>query len=215
MNMRNLKVLELLNSGRIDELKKELQDEIYEEALKTKPGAKSRYSAMKKYFKYRKSFQEILQKPCYVTFQDKQYISFTNSWSLALTSESCGEIEMIEDISRYPDVSRLVNFQGNSVKIDISKVIAEAKSEGYKLINKEVDYDYKYLMLFDGSYYKIGLLDATFSIIDDGKPAMSYKVSGSNKPLTLETDIGYCLLMPVKYDGDPETDGKVVIKGGC
>lgn len=46
--MRNEKVLEMLNEGKIEDLKSALQDEIYEEALKSKPGAKKRYAAMKK-----------------------------------------------------------------------------------------------------------------------------------------------------------------------
>ena len=53
--MRNTLVLEMLNAGRIDELKKILEDEIYEDSLKVKPGAKKRYAAMKKYFKYHTS----------------------------------------------------------------------------------------------------------------------------------------------------------------
>ena len=211
--MRNVKALEMLNAGRIDDLKRELQDEIYQETLKSKPDAKKRYAAMKKYFKYYKPVRECLQKPCKVEFEGKQYTSFTNSWSLALTTENVGEIELYDEShGKYPDVARLVSFKGNSVNIDISKVIAEAKAKGYKLVKGEVDFHYNYLMLFDGSYYKLGLLDATYGIIDDGKPAMSYKQSGPNKPLTLETDIGYCLIMPVRYDGDPEEDGKVVVR---
>lgn len=211
--MRNTKVLEMLNSGRIEDLKKELQDEIYQEALKTKPGAKKRYTAMKKYFKYHKPVREVLQKPCGdIEFEGRRYTAFTNAWSLALTTEDTGEIELFDkETGNYPDVARLVGLKGNSIKIDIHKVIAEAKAKGYKLVNREVDYGYKYLMLFDGSYYKIGLLDATFAIIDDGEPPMSYKVSGPNKPLTLETDIGYCLLMPIRYNGDPEENGITVI----
>lgn len=211
--MRNVKALEMLNSGRIEDLKKELQDEIYQEALKTKPGAKQRYMAMKKYFKYYKPVREALQKPCKIEFEGKPYTSFTNSWSLVLTNENTGEIELYDESKgKYPDVTRLLSFKGNSVKIDISKVIAEAKAKGYKLVKGEVDFHYNYLMLFDGSYYKLGLLDMTYGIIDDGKPTMSYKASGEHMPLTLETDIGYCLIMPVRYDGDPEADGKVVIR---
>lgn len=212
--MRNSKVLELLNAGHIDELKKSLQDEIYEEALKTKPGAKKRYAAMKKYFKYHQPVRECLQKPCKdIEFEGQVYTAFTNSWSLALTTEDTGEIETFDtSTGNYPDIARLVGLKGNSVKIDISKVIAKAKAQGYKLVKAEVDYHYKYLMLFNDSYYKIGLLDATYGIIDDGEPAMSYKVDGPNKPLTLETDIGYCLIMPVRYDGNPEDDGKIVIR---
>lgn len=215
--MRNTLVLEMLNDGRIEELKRMLEDEIYEESLKTKPGARKRYSAMKKYFAYHKSVRECLQKPCRVVFEDKDYISFTNSWSLVLTTEDCGEIELWnEENGKYPDVIRLIRFDGIKKKLDFGKVIAEAKSKGYRLNKKEVDLGFKYLMLYDGTYYKIGLLDATYSIIDDGSIAMTYHPDGERMPLTIKNDIGLCMIMPVKYEigTDPEEDGKVVIRVG-
>ena len=48
--MRTVRILEMLNAGKLDELKAELKDEIYQESLKNKPNAKKRYAAMKKYF---------------------------------------------------------------------------------------------------------------------------------------------------------------------
>ena len=210
--MRNTKVLEMLNTGRIDELKKSLQDEIYEEALKDKPGAKKRYAAMKKYFKYHMPVRESLQKPCAIEFDGKPFISFTNSWSLALTTEDTGEIELFDkEKGNYPDVGRLLRSDGVVHRVDITKVIAEAKSKGYKLLKGEVDYHYKYLMFFDGSYYKVGLLEATYGIIDDGNPPLVYKVPGECKTITIENSIGYSLILPVRYEGDPENDGKIVI----
>lgn len=214
--MHARKVLEMLDSNRIDELRQMLQDELYEEALKSKPGAKKRYSAMKKYFNYHTSSRECLQKPCKVEFEGKDYISFTNSWSLVLTTEDCGEIEMFdEENGKYPDVTRLIRFDGIKKKLDFAKVIAEAKSKGYRLNKKEVESTFKYLMVYDGTYYKIGLLDASFGIIDDGEIAMTYHPDGERMPLTIQTGLGVCMIMPVKYDGiDPEEDGKVVIEVG-
>lgn len=213
--MLNTKVLEMLNAGRIDELKKMLEDEIYEESLKIKPGAKKRYAAMKKYFKYHKTVRECLQKPCRVVFEDKDYISFTNSWSLALTTENCGEIELWDESNcKYPDVTRLLRFDGIKKKLNLREVIAEAKRKGYRLNKKEVDSEFTYLLLFDGTYYKIGLLDATYSIIDNGEIAMTYHPDGERMPLTIKNEIGICMIMPVKYDQgiDPEEDGKIVIR---
>lgn len=213
--MLNTLVLEMLNAGRIEELTKMLEDEIYEDSLKVKPGAKKRYAAMKKYFKYHTSVRECLQKPYPVVFEDKDYISFTNSWSLVLTTEDCGEIEMYDESNgKYPDVTRLIRFDGIKKKLNFREVIAEAKSKGYRLNKKEVDSRFTYLLLFDGTYYKIGLLDATYSIIDNGEIAMTYHPDGERMPLTIKNDIGMCMIMPVKYeDGvDPEADGKIVIK---
>ena len=38
--MRNVKVLQMLEDGKIDELKAELRDEIYKDSLKQKPDVK-------------------------------------------------------------------------------------------------------------------------------------------------------------------------------
>ena len=94
--MNSSKALEMLNNGRIEDLKKALQDEIYNESLKGKPNAKKRYAAMKKYFTLVDNPREICKKPCEILYNGKSYHSFTNSYSLALTTESCGEIEMFE-----------------------------------------------------------------------------------------------------------------------
>ena len=210
--MRNVKVLDMLNNGKIEELKSMLQDEIYQESLKAKPDAKKRYMAMKKYFTYYDSVREVMSKPCEVEINGKNYISFCNSYSLALTRESTGEIELFDTSKgNYPDVGRLIRQDGSVSKIDISRVLAEAKSKGYKLKKAEIGYNYQYLMKYDGSYFKIGLVDATYGIIDDGKEARVYHVEGPNNPLTITTDIGVAYIMPVRYEGNPEDEGKVVI----
>lgn len=137
--MKNVKVLQMLNDGKIDELKAALRDEIYRDSLKTKPDAKKRYAAMKKYFTYHKSERECCRKPCEVEFEGKTYISFTNSWSLVLTTEDTGEIELFDKTTRsYPEVGRLISFDGIKRKVDFHEVFAEAKCRGYKLVKKEV-----------------------------------------------------------------------------
>ena len=210
--MQTTKILDMLNQGRIEELKAALQDEIYTKSLDGKVDAKKRYAAMKKYFKYSDSGREILERPCEVDIEGNKYNAFCNAFSLALTREQCGEIPMCEDPARYPSINRLINYNGDEGKIDISKVIAEAKSKGYKLKKTEVSFGYKYLMHYDGSYYKIGLVDITYGIVDDGKEAIVYHVSGNGKPMTITTDIGVCVIMPVRYEGNPEDDGIVVIE---
>lgn len=101
--MRAIKVLEMLDKNLIEELRALLRDEIYANSLKRKPNAKKRYSAMKKYFTYADSIREICQKPYPIEFQGKQYTSFTNSYTLVLTTEETGEIELFDDANgRYP-----------------------------------------------------------------------------------------------------------------
>ena len=107
--MKSSRVLEMLNKNQIDELKAALQDEIFTESLKTKPNAKKRYAAMKRYLANVSSAREVLQKPCEVEIEGTKYISFCNSYSLALTNETCGEIPLCEEPDRYPPVARLLN----------------------------------------------------------------------------------------------------------
>lgn len=205
--MKNSKVLEMLEQNRIDELKASLQDEIFVESLKTKPDAKKRYAAMKRYLANISSAREILQKPCEVEYGSIKYNAFCNSYSLALTLESCGELEMCDDPDRYPPVKRLISNAGESGMIDFNRVLAEAKSKGYKY-TKNAIYSNDYLMQYDGAYFRMALVDLTYSIINDGKEAAVHHVSGSRRSLTIVTDIGIAVIMPVFIEGEP--DGVVV-----
>ena len=207
--MQSTKVLEMLNNGRIEELKAALQDEIFMDTLKNKPNAKKRYAAMKKYLSYVSSAREILQKPCEVNIDGEDYIAFCNSYSLALSKEECGEIALCDEPDRYPPISRLISRDGDEWKIDFNKVIAEAKSKGYKLTKTEIMKN-DYLMRFNGAYFRIALIDSTYGIINDGKEATVYHVGGARRSMTIENDLGLCVVMPVFIDGDPE-EGIVII----
>lgn len=210
--MNTSKIIEMLNNGQVEEVKAILQDELYRESLKGKPSAKKRYSAMKKYFSYVTQSREVLQKPCKIIFEDKDYTCFTNSWSLALTTEDTGEIELFDTTKgTYPEVGRLIRFDGVKKRIDFNKVIAEAKSKGYKLNKKEVGYDFRYLMLYDGTYYKIGLIDITYSIIDVGSESMTYHPDGERQPLTIQTDLGFCIIMPVYFHSKDDLEEKHIV----
>ena len=210
--MKNTIVLDMLRKGQVDEVIRMLEDEIYQQSLDVKPGAKKRYAAMKKYFAYHQAVRECLQKPCVIEFESKTYTCFTNSWSLVLTTEDTGEIELFDEANgKYPDVARLFRFDGIKKKIDFNKVIAEAKSKGYRLTKKEVGPGFKYLMHYDGGYYKIGLLDATYGIINDGEIVMTYHPDGEKQPLTFQNDIGFGIVMPVfMHDGEPSPEHIII-----
>lgn len=211
--MQSIKVLEMLEAGRIEELKALLQDEIYQESLKNRPNAKKRYTAMKKYFGYVNQSREVLQKPCEIVFEDKQYTCFTNSWSLVMTTEDTGEIELFDQSSgRYPEIGRLIRFDGLKKKIDFGDVIDNARSKGYKLNKTEVGPDYKYVMLYDGTYYKVGLLDITYRIIDNGEPAMTYHPYDKKSPLTFQNDLGLGIIMPVYIQDEASLNEKIIIE---
>lgn len=198
--MNSSKALEMLNNGRIEELKVALQDEIYADSLKSKSGAKKRYSAMKRYLKTISETREILTKPCKVNIDGVDYNSFCNSYSLALTKEPCGELEMCSEPDRYPDVSRLIPLNGEEGKIDFNKVLAEAKSKGYKY-TKNAIHSNEYLMCYKGAYFRMALIDITYGILDDGQE-IDVLFNGKLRPITIKNELGMGIVLPIRYDGE-------------
>lgn len=207
--MKNSKVLELLEQGRIDELKAQLQDEIFTESLKTKPNAKKRYSAMKRYLKTISPAREIITKPCEVEFEGRKYNAFTNSYSLVLTTESCGEIEMCSEPDRYPNVARLIRYGEKTEKINFNEALAKAKSKGYKY-TKHAIMSNEYLLYYEGAYFRAALVDVTYGLLDNGEDITVY-YDGPLKPITIENEIGVAIILPIRYDGDA-FDGVTVIE---
>lgn len=200
--MRSTKVLEMIADGRIDELEAMLRDEIYQEALKNKAGAKPRYTAMKKYFGYVKSSRAICLKPALVEFDGEMVHSFCNSYSLALTKEPCGLIELFtEEDGTYPKVNRLLKRDGAPIISNLTRVFAEAKSNGYKLTKSEVNGG-QFMLRYNGTYYRLGLIDATYSIIDDGGEVRIYHSGDKFSSITIENGIGVCMILPVKCDDE-------------
>lgn len=178
IKMKNTKILEMLNDGYVEELKKLIQEEIFIEELKNKPGAKQRYTAMKKYFSYTKNVSPSLQKPCMIDFYGEKYISFVNGYSIALTKESSGEMELFENLEKYINVQNMIKFDEKEEELDINAIIAKAKSKEYKLKKSEVEQngDFKYIFHYNNTYFKIGLLDCTYSIINDGGKSHSMEI---------------------------------------
>lgn len=207
--MQNLKILEMLNKGQVGELKTILEDEIYAASLKGNPTAKKRYAAMKKYLKTISDSRPILTKPCEVEFENKKYNSFTNTYSLVLTQESCGEIEMCDEPERYPSIARLINRGMDVEKVDFNKVLAAAKSKGYKY-SKSAIHSNNYLMKYNGLYFRMALVDVTYSVLDEGKEIDVYFL-GKNRPITIENDLGIGIILPIRGDGE-HIDGAVIIE---
>lgn len=207
--MKAEKVLEMLHQNRIEELKAALRDEIFAESLKGNGSAKKRYAMMKRYLSYSSKAREILQKPCPVEFEGEQYTSFCNSHSLALTKESCDGLVMCPEPERYPKVTHLVKYDGDEKQLNIKRVIAEAKTLGYKLKKSEILQN-KYLMHFDGAYFRIALLDATYGIIADNDPVTVYHTTGARRPMTIKNDIGVCVIMPLFINDELDEDVVVI-----
>lgn len=206
--MKSSKVLEMLHQNRIEELKAELQDEIFTESLKSKPNARKRYLAMKRYLKTCSEAREILLRPCEVEIDGGKYNAFCNTYSLALTTETCGELEMCSEPDRYPKVSHLVKFDGEEDKIDLNKVLAEAKSKGYKFTKSAV-HNNDYLMHYKGAYFRMALVDVTYSILDEGEE-IDVWFHGKLRPITIKNDIGIGVILPIRYEGDLTEDCVVI-----
>ena len=213
--MRAITALELITKGRIEELVAKLRDEIYINSLKRKPNAKKRYSAMKKFFTLADSVREVCQKPCKIEFDGKEYTSFTNSYTLVLTTEDSGELELFDtENGTYPDVGRLIRFEGEERKIDLNKVIAEAKSQGYKLRKYEF-FSNHCLMHYDGAYFRIPLIDSAYGIIAEDGEVSVYHGDSYRKPLVIKNDIGIAVIMPINRDHGPDEeqdDSKIIIE---
>ena len=206
--MQNTKILEMIDNGQIAELKALIQDEIFTDKLKKKSGAKQRYAAMKKYFSYTKDNENrACTMPCIIDFKGEKYTSFINGYSIALTTETSGEIRLFRDPDKYVNVERKITFDGDKKEIDFNKIIAEAKSKGYKLKKSEVDpasENFKYILHYDDAYFKIGLLDATYSIINDGKTATVWHPGKRKKssPIIIKNSLGVCVVYPFRYENE-------------
>ena len=194
-----------------------LQDEIFTETLNGKTGAKKRYSAMKKYFTFGKNeIRDDFKKPCVIDFEGEKYTSFCNRYSVVLTKEKAGEMEHFENTEKYINVTKMIEYKGTKREIDFTRILAEVKSKGYKLKKSEVkiDEDFKYVLKYDGAYFKIGLLDATYSIIDNGEKAEVYHQDGvRTSPIIIKNNIGIALILPINYKENIfENIGKIVVE---
>lgn len=104
-------------------------------------------------------------------------------------------------------------MEGDERKVDFNKVLAEAKSLGYKLKKSEIFANHS-LFHYDGSYFRMALVDITFGIIDDGEEATVYHVPNSIKPMYIKTSVGLAMVLPInRTTEDPERDeGKIIVE---
>ena len=111
-------------------------------------------------------------------------------------------MQLFEEPEKYLNVGKMIRYDGDVKKIDFNLILAEAKSRGYKLKSSEVDQngDFRYVMHYNDAYFKIGLLDSTFSIINDGGKTTVYLKDERHSPLIIKNDIGVCLVLPFNYD---------------
>lgn len=203
--MRNTKILAMLECGQAEELKTLIRDEIFRDCLKNRPGALQRYSAMKKYFTYTKNVNPMMAMPCTVEFNGERYTSFTNGSSLVLTREECGAMELFNGRGDYLNVEKIMppDWDRDGVSVNLNLPLASAKSNGYVLKRSEVedDGDFKYVLHYDNAYFRMGVFDSAYAIINDGTTAHVCRPGkrDSRSPMVIANSIGICLILPFKY----------------
>ena len=217
--MDNTKILEMLNNGQIEELKEKIQDEIFQDELKKSGGidAKKRYFAMKRYFKYCdhpniSCCYPYKNLPVEIHGEKKELNCFLDGYSFVLTPESIGNMEDFSSVANgkeYVNVQSMMNMPFDFEEVDLNKMLSAAKSKGYKFKGSELDsHKFTYAWHYREAYFKIGILDQAYSIVNDGKKAKVYYTSGVS-PLYIETSIGLACILPMHWDTGV---GKIVIE---
>ncbi len=216
--MKNDKILKMIENGETEELKKQLQDEIFQEKIKKEPDKKKRYLAMKRYFKYSpKEAPNAVKKPCKnLETEIGTYNAFIDNCSFVLTKEQLGEIEEFDNTKeKYFDIDNIIKSIPQEYKeIDLNLLISKAKSLGYKYKKSEIGYGsaFQFVFKYREGYYKIGILDKAYSIIQDEEKAKVY-YTGNKSLLYIKTNIGLCGILPFNANktGQTEKEKTVIV----
>lgn len=210
--MKAQQALEMLNEGKIEELKTLLSDEIYKSKLQNN-SEKNRYSAMKRFFRFAdKNLRKAFKMPCKdIECNGKMYNCFMDNYCFAITPESIGVIADYDNSNKdYFNIAKVIRFDGDMEKLDLNAILANAKAKGYKFKKSEIDTNNAlYYLKYKETYYKIGLLDKAFSIINDGEEAEVYYL-GKNNVLIIKNSIGIVGICPMKLKDD--IDSKIIIE---
>ena len=214
--MKNTLVLEMINNGEIEELKALLQNEIYTDSLKGNGDSKKRYKAMERYIKAATNWtaphNNMMHESCKVTVRGEDYYCFLDGFNIALTTEPIGQIpEYDNSKDTYFKVDKMITFDGTMERLNLNSILAEAKSKGYKWKKSELgnNGDFKYLFKYKDGYFKIGLLDMAYSIVNDGEEAEVYYINNKT-PITIKTSVGIALVLPVNAKDDIEKNHVVI-----
>lgn len=221
--MKNEKILEMINNGDIVLLKVKIKEEIYEAELKKLKGsnAHKRFMAMKRYFKYSNDHDDRLNYPgtnlnIKIFGKEGNYNCFCDGYSLALTSEEIGEMVDFKHCGttndlEYFNVQNMLNTINEYTDIlvyDLNNILSKAKSEGYRYKKSELDsYKFMYAMCYKETYYKIGLLDKAFNIINDGRECKIYYIN-KKSPLYIVTSVGVAIILPINMKDEK---GKIIL----
>ena len=179
-----------------------------------KVGRKMRSNAMKRFYRFvdDKGYNRYPYRGVKV-FKDEVMNCLLNDYCMVLTKE---EIDGMEDYKNmvpykdFPDINGILKkMPEHGVKVDINKVIDVAKHAGYKYGKREIESNFKYLWKYEDAYFKIGLVDKAFQVINDGQKANVYH-RAYNAPLFIETSIGIAAVLPMCYTESPSKNHIIV-----
>ena len=201
--MKNTQILEMLNAGQIEELTVKIKEEIYQDSLKKDTGAKQRYAAMKRFFKYGISNKNTpaLTMPYNI---DTEYTSFCDGHGAALTKESIGELEMYDEgkHGKYVDVLKLFPTSDNGYSVfknvSFAEIFAKAKADGYKLKKATAEFKEPYVVKMNNHYFNLAVIDKVISILDDGNGFEVWvNTKNSYSTIFVFSSIGKGIICPV------------------
>lgn len=212
--MKTEVILEMIRSNEIDLLQEMLEEEIYLRSLGT--GEQIRYKAMKNYFKFASHYinpaVSVMMKPCGITMLGKDYYCFSDTVSVVLTEEGIGGIEEYDNSSNdYFNLSSLPSIDFRTTEMyNLNEFFARVKAEGYKYCKAELVGDKCTFLKYKNSYYKMGLLDKAFSIINDGDMCNLHHAGGA-QPLLIETSLGSTYIFPFIKDRLVEFESHICV----
>ena len=179
-----------------------------------KVGRKMRSNAMKRFYRFvdDKGYNRYPYRGVKV-FKEEVMNCLLNDCCFVLTKEEIIGMEDYKDIEPYkdfPNINAILNeMPKHGIKVDINKVIDVAKHAGYKYSKREIESNFKYLWKYEDAYFKIGLLDKAFQVINDGEKADVY-YKEFNAPLFIKTSIGIAVICPMYYKESPSKNYIIV-----
>lgn len=124
--------------------------------------------------------QELTDFPIAYAFNEKQLEEALEK--LGATKEECCTYLNMGDVTK---------------KTDVPAFKAMLKRHTEELQNAIHSNDY--LMKYNDSYFRIGLVDITYGVLDEGEKINVY-FNGKNRPITIENDLGIGIVLPIRVE---------------
>jgi hypothetical protein len=192
-------ILEMIEENRIEELKVFLNEEIKQQEIKLIPGVSARYKAMKEFYKYVYDDKPFFNAVSKVKIGGEKYNLIFDPYSIVFTKESVGTIPTYEK-KNIPDVMTFLSVdtsESTVMDIDMEEILYKGKKQGYKRLEREMKYGKggRYYLSGENNFYKFGLIDKAFSIINDGTSAKVFEIP---KVIYIKTTLGMAIVLGLR-----------------